>query len=103
MKPASGRAASDFKASAKGWQHQAARLPERLEKALSRIVVTPSIHWRHHHKLRADTDSTYTAILSLWDRLFGSANPEPRRIGMAIGAEGERERDLAGLLVYPFR
>lgn len=85
------------------FHHSNIRLPARFERALSWIVVTPAIHWRHHHALRADTDSNYTAILSIWDRLFGSANPRPRELGMAIGVEGERERSFAGLLAYPFR
>ena len=84
------------------FHHSNIRLPVRFEYWLSRFIVTPSIHWRHHHKLRADTDSNYTAILSLWDRLFGSANPRPREIGMAIGVEGESERSFWGLLAYPF-
>lgn len=85
------------------FHHSNVRLPSRFERALSWIIVTPSIHWRHHHAIRADTDSNYTAILSLWDRLFGSANPKPREIGMKIGTEGEHERSFGGLLMYPFR
>lgn len=84
------------------FHHSNIRLPGGFERALAMLIVTPSIHWRHHHKLRADTDSNYTAILSLWDRLFGSRNPQPREIGMAIGVEGEDERSFGGLLAYPF-
>jgi sterol desaturase/sphingolipid hydroxylase (fatty acid hydroxylase superfamily) len=39
------------------FHHSNIRLPGRFERALSRLIVTPAIHWRHHHKLRADTDS----------------------------------------------
>ncbi|MGP1283452.1 MAG: sterol desaturase family protein [Parasphingopyxis sp.] len=84
------------------FHHSNIRLPARFERLLSLVIVTPSIHWRHHRNIRADTDSNYTAILSLWDRLFGSRNPKPRRIGMAIGVEGERDRSFGKLLVYPF-
>ncbi|MEM8697387.1 MAG: sterol desaturase family protein [Pseudomonadota bacterium] len=84
------------------FHHSNIRLPDRLERLLSFVIVTPSIHWMHHHKKQADTDSNYTAILSLWDRLFGSANPKPGRIGMAIGVEGERDQRIGKLLVYPF-
>ncbi|WP_299321482.1 sterol desaturase family protein [Parasphingopyxis sp.] len=84
------------------FHHSNIRLPERFEKLLSLVIVTPSIHWMHHHKTRVDTDSNYTAILSIWDRIFGSRNPKPRRIGMPIGVEGERDRSFGKLLVYPF-
>ena len=53
-------------------------------------------------KLRADTDSNYTAILSIWDRLFGSANSKEREIGMPIGVEGQQDQGFFRLLIYPF-
>lgn len=84
------------------FHHSNIRLPARFERWLSLLIVTPSIHWMHHHKKRADTDSNYTAILSVWDRVFGSRNPKPRRIGMAIGVEGEHDRSFGKLLAYPF-
>jgi sterol desaturase/sphingolipid hydroxylase (fatty acid hydroxylase superfamily) len=83
------------------FHHSNLRLPARLEVALSRLIVTPAIHWVHHHKCRTDTDANYASLLSFWDRLFGTASPTPRTPGMAIGIEGERDRSLAGLLAYP--
>lgn len=86
------------------FHHSNLRLPARLETALARILVTPSIHWVHHHAVRRDTDSNYATILSLWDRLFGSRNPEMRRLDMEIGLEGEAcDHGFAALLVRPFR
>lgn len=85
------------------FHHSNLRLPPRLEAALARIVITPSIHWVHHHARRADTDSNYGTILSLWDPLFGSRNRATRRTPeMAIGVERERELPLLGLLLRPF-
>jgi len=85
------------------FHHSNIRLPARFERLLSWFLVTPSIHWMHHHKIQADTDSNYTAVLSLWDRIFGSANPKSRQIGMSIGVEGEQDRSFGKLLLYPFR
>ena len=84
------------------FHHSNIALPRRFERLLSWIIVTPSIHWIHHHKIRADTDSNYTAILSIWDRLFGSANPKQREIGMPIGVEGQQDQSFLRLLAYPF-
>lgn len=83
------------------FHHSNIALPPRLERMLSAIIVTPAIHWVHHHRVRADTDSNYAAILSVWDRLFGSRSATARTPDMPIGAQGEPERDLGGLLVYP--
>lgn len=84
------------------FHHSNLLLPPRFEAALSRFIVTPSIHWVHHHAVRRDTDSNYSSILSLWDRLFGSRSPTARSPDMAIGVEGETEQPLPQLLLRPF-
>ena len=84
------------------FHHSNLRLAPRLERGLARVVVTPSIHWVHHHAVRRDTDSNYATILSLWDRLFGSRSPTARTAAMPIGVEGERDRPLGALVVRPF-
>jgi sterol desaturase/sphingolipid hydroxylase (fatty acid hydroxylase superfamily) len=84
------------------FHHSDVKLPAGLERALSKIVVTPSIHWVHHHRIRKDTDSNYATILSLWDPLFRSRSATRRTPEMEIGVEGREEQDLPGLLVRPF-
>jgi len=85
------------------FHHSNVALPPGLERALSRLVVTPSIHWVHHHRIRRDTDANYSTLLSLWDRLFASRSPTPRMLGMPIGVEGREELALPQLLIAPFR
>lgn len=84
------------------FHHSNLRLPAPLERALSAVVVTPSIHWVHHHARRADTDSSYAGVFSFWDPLFGTRSPTRRTPDMKIGAEGLSDRPLAGLLLAPF-
>lgn len=88
---------------AAGFHHSNLKLPPRLEQALSWIVVTPSIHWVHHHRIRRDTDSNYATVLSLWDRLFGTRSATRRTPEMEIGVEGREEQRLPSLLLWPFR
>jgi len=85
------------------FHHANLSLPPRLERGLSRIVVTPSIHWVHHHRRRPDTDSNYATVLSLWDPLFGTRSPTRRWPDMPIGTEGRAERGVLHLLWAPFR
>jgi sterol desaturase/sphingolipid hydroxylase (fatty acid hydroxylase superfamily) len=66
-------------------------------------LITPGIHWVHHHAVRRDTDSNYGTLLVFWDRIFASRSPNARRLDMAIGVEREAEESLAGLLIRPFR
>jgi sterol desaturase/sphingolipid hydroxylase (fatty acid hydroxylase superfamily) len=84
------------------FHHSDARLPPRLERALSRVIITPSIHWVHHHAIRADTDSNYGTVFSFWDPLFSSKSRTRRWTAMPIGVEGRPDRPLLRLIITPF-
>jgi sterol desaturase/sphingolipid hydroxylase (fatty acid hydroxylase superfamily) len=84
------------------FQHSNLRLPQDLERALSWVIVTPSIHWVHHHALRSDTDSNYSTILSVWDRLFGSRSLTPRVVSLKMGVEDLRDLPILRLILRPF-
>ena len=43
-----------------------------LDKPISLVLVSPNMHKVHHHYQRPYTDSNYSNIFSLWDRLFGT-------------------------------
>jgi len=85
------------------FHHSNLRLPAGFERALSLVVITPGIHWVHHHAARADTDSNYGTLFSFWDRIFRTRSPNRRTPAMPIGVEGQGERALPALLVRPFR
>jgi sterol desaturase/sphingolipid hydroxylase (fatty acid hydroxylase superfamily) len=85
------------------FHHSNLRLPARLEAALRLVIATPSHHWVHHHARRADTDSNYASVLTIWDRLFDSWSATERTQEMCIGVEGERDRPLTTLAAAPFR
>jgi len=85
------------------FHHSNLRLPDGMERALSRVVITPSIHWVHHHARRADTDSNYGTIFSFWDPLFGTRSAKQRDPEMVIGTQGRAEEGLVSLLLHPFR
>jgi sterol desaturase/sphingolipid hydroxylase (fatty acid hydroxylase superfamily) len=85
------------------FHHSNLKLPAGFEKALSWIIVTPSIHWVHHHARQQDTDSNYSTVLSVWDRLFSSASSFVRKPDMKIGVEQRSEKNLVELLKRPFQ
>jgi sterol desaturase/sphingolipid hydroxylase (fatty acid hydroxylase superfamily) len=85
------------------FHHSNLRMPAAFERGLSAIIVTPSIHWVHHHAKRADTDSNYSTVLSLWDFVFGSRSKTRRSADMPIGVENTKERGLLGLILKPFQ
>jgi sterol desaturase/sphingolipid hydroxylase (fatty acid hydroxylase superfamily) len=85
------------------FHHSNVNLPDWLEKPLSKIIVTPSIHWVHHHAIRADTDSNYANTLAIWDIVFGSRSKTKRWNEMPIGVQTLHDEGLLGLLTRPFR
>jgi len=55
----------------------------RGEKLLGRVLIVPYLHRVHHSMERNEHDQNYGAVLSVWDRLFGTlAESEPARIGI---------------------
>ena len=84
------------------FHHSNIALSPRIEKLLSFIIVTPSIHWVHHHAVQRDTDSNYSTILAVWDYIFGSVASGERQRDMLIGVEGIKEQKLLRLILRPF-
>jgi sterol desaturase/sphingolipid hydroxylase (fatty acid hydroxylase superfamily) len=83
------------------FHHANWRLPAELERRLARVIITPSRHWVHHHRVQADTDSTYGSIFSFWDRWFGTTTATERSALMPLGVEGREEADLIALIGLP--
>jgi sterol desaturase/sphingolipid hydroxylase (fatty acid hydroxylase superfamily) len=53
-------------------QHGNIRLPERLERWLQPVLVTVDMHRIHHSIEFSRANWNYGAVLSIWDRLFGT-------------------------------
>lgn len=88
--------------------HGNIRLSPKLDALLRIIFITPDFHRVHHSIYRDETDSNYGNILSLWDRLFGSYQAQPRdgHVAMTIGLPYFRDppdQNLGALLIQPFR
>jgi sterol desaturase/sphingolipid hydroxylase (fatty acid hydroxylase superfamily) len=88
--------------------HANLRWPPGVERALRRIVVTPGVHRIHHSTLRAETDSNYGAVLTLWDQVFGTfrtrtASPLAEMDLGLTQARDERTDSAAWLLRSPWQ
>jgi sterol desaturase/sphingolipid hydroxylase (fatty acid hydroxylase superfamily) len=88
--------------------HSDFALPQRFDRRLRWLLVTPSMHRIHHSTWRPETDSNYGFHLSIWDRLFRSYRTAPRaaEATMPIGLEQFRQpadQTLLQLLVQPLR
>ncbi len=87
--------------------HANVRLPDRLDRALRVVLVTPAMHRVHHSARMSETNSNYGAVFSFWDRLCGTlVTRTPLELDrMPLGLEywGEdRHQRFWWLLVSPF-
>lgn len=86
--------------------HANISMPRWLDKALSYVVVSPNMHKVHHHWQQPYTDSNYGAVLSIWDRLFGtfrSLEPSQIRYGIDRHYPNEQDENFMLLLRKPFQ
>jgi sterol desaturase/sphingolipid hydroxylase (fatty acid hydroxylase superfamily) len=88
------------------FHHSNLRLPEKLERVLVRILVTPRMHGIHHSDRYEETNSNWASLLTLWDfvhRTFRMDVPEER---ITIGVPAYRdpsEVTVGKILTLPFR
>jgi len=69
------------------------------EKLLGHVIIVPSLHRTHHSTQRNQHDSNYGAVLSLWDRLFGTLSElKPAEIGI----KGSSPQDIINLIKFGF-
>ena len=59
------------------FHHSNIRLSLRTDLWLRILIVTPHMHRTHHSIKHKETDSNYSSVLSVWDRLFRSYNKMP--------------------------
>ena len=86
-------------------EHANIRLNLRVDRLLRLLVVTPNMHKVHHSRDQRETDSNYSNIFSLWDRLFGTYTPTIDFRQLSYGLDGfdvKQRQTLTGLLKMPF-
>ena len=87
------------------FHHSNVRFPERLDRWLRPIIVTPAIHRVHHSRLRMETDSNYSSIFSFWDRMAGTfrLRRDGRPVNFGLDEyDAEPWQRLSGLMIMPF-
>ncbi len=87
------------------FHHSNLRLPPRLERLLSCVVVTPWLHGIHHSNDGEEMGSNWSSGLTIWDRLHGTLRRELRKQPLTIGVEGISDPSqvtLPRVLAMPF-
>lgn len=86
-------------------EHANIRLNLQVDRWLRLLVVTPNMHKAHHSRDQRETESNYSNIFSVWDRLFGTYTSaiDFRKLNYGLdGFEVSERQTLSGLLKMPF-
>jgi sterol desaturase/sphingolipid hydroxylase (fatty acid hydroxylase superfamily) len=88
------------------FHHSNTRLPERVERFLVRLIVTPRMHGIHHSTRVNETNSNWSSLLSAWDYLHRTAvlNVPQQEVVIGVPAYQQKESVTLGkILALPFR
>jgi sterol desaturase/sphingolipid hydroxylase (fatty acid hydroxylase superfamily) len=88
------------------FHHSNVYFPEKVDRWLRALVVSPAIHRVHHSRIRVETDSNYSIIFSFWDRIGGTfrlrKDGRPVDFGLAE-YDSEAWQRVSRLLITPFQ
>jgi sterol desaturase/sphingolipid hydroxylase (fatty acid hydroxylase superfamily) len=87
------------------FHHSNVALPERCDRMLRWLIVTPNMHRIHHSRWRPETDSNYSSIFSFWDRLARTFRQVRDTHDLRLGLDewdSEEWQSVSRLLSTPF-
>ncbi len=88
------------------FNHANIKLPKKVDKILSYVIVSPDMHKVHHHYRLPYTDSNYGNIFSVWDRLFGTfmtMDTDKIIYGVDVFPDEKKNGNVWELLKQPFQ
>ena len=77
----------------------------RWDRWLRLVIVTPEMHKVHHSNWHPETNSNYSTVLSIWDRLFGSFRKRDDPSTIVFGLKEFTNpgwQSVVGMLKTPF-
>ena len=90
------------------YSHSNITLPQRLDRLLRYVIVTPDMHRIHHSVETSETNANFGFNLSIWDRILGTYTHDAmkQQPNIIIGVNTFRTSEdvsLKNLLMMPFR
>jgi sterol desaturase/sphingolipid hydroxylase (fatty acid hydroxylase superfamily) len=86
-------------------EHTNIKLRESVDLVLRILFVTPNMHKVHHSRKQYQTDTNYSNIFSVWDRIFGTYTSTIDFSRLRYGLDGfdeAKKQTLPALLKLPF-
>ena len=87
------------------WVHANYSLPERLDRAVGSVLITPSLHRLHHARSTTMVNRNFGTIFSVFDRALGTITRSPAvaQFGTGVVApDGDQQMSLLAALKSPF-
>ena len=89
-------------------EHGNVALPQRFDRALRLVLVTPDMHRIHHSDLPSEQNTNFGTIFAWWDRMFGTYAHSPasphRTMGLGLRSlPNGGDLSLTTILAMPFR
>lgn len=76
----------------------------RFDKYYRIFFTSPYMHKIHHSNIQKETDSNYTSLFSIWDRLFRTYRTKKDYSKIVFGIKGlENEQSIMKMLMTPFK
>ena len=89
------------------FNHANINIPNRFDKILRFLIVTPDMHRIHHSSDRIEHDTNFGFALSIWDHMFRTykLHPERNHKEMEVGLnwQDEKPEKLGWSLSLPFK
>lgn len=88
------------------FHHADVGLPEKYDRMLRAIIVTPNMHRVHHSRWQPETDSNYSSLFSFWDRIAKTfrLNPEPETIHLGLEElNSDADQTIKGMMKTPVK
>ena len=87
------------------FHHSNVNLPEKYDRCLRALIVSPNMHRVHHSRFQPETDSNYSSIFSVWDRAARTLRLKEQPGGIELGLPEFDEfqwQTVWGMLKTPF-
>ncbi len=94
-----------FFSMATAFHHSNTKLPVLFEKTINFLFVTPRMHGIHHSVQKAEANSNYSVIFSVWDRLNRTLKLNVPQDEIDIGIKGYsdlKDNSIINLIIMPF-
>ncbi len=88
------------------FHHANVGLPEKYDRVLRAVIVTPNMHRVHHSRWQPETDSNYSSLFSFWDRMARTfrLNADPAKIKLGLDQlDREEDQTIRGMMRTPLK